>query len=246
MSSMKKLILSVVGLGVVGVGVWAASDFLRDGGAGGPPLPGSTAGPSVATAPISAKPREMKLPDTRPVPPAATVAAAQQPSYLYIKYLPDDSKAADDSDAPRANDFGTPVQFPPARLHVSSKADEPPSVLLFSDDPKEAINKDWAGDRYYFSMAFQQPIGDDRQLDGVDWPFTASSSEKEETGNGIFLHGDQYHLEPVQAIVHFEGVAPHMLVKVAGQFLQYDTANPNAPPKRCAVTGVLAPLVENK
>jgi hypothetical protein len=173
------------------------------------------------------------------------VAAAQQPSYLYIKYLPDNPNAADESPAP-ANDFGAPQQFPPARLHISGRPDEPATALLFSDDPKEAINKDWAGDRYYFSMGIQQPLGPDKQLDGIEWRFIASRSEKEESGNGIFLHGDQYHLEPVQALVHFEGMAPHMLVKIAGEFLQYDTTNPNAPPKRCVVTGVLAPLVENK
>jgi hypothetical protein len=138
------------------------------------------------------------------------------------------------------------VQFPPARLHISGKVDEPVTALLFSDDPKEAINKDWAGDRYYFSMPLAQLAGDDRQLDGVEWPFIASTSDKEETGNGIFLHGDQFHLEPVQARVRFEGMAPHLLVRLAGEFLQYDTSNPNAPPKRCLVTGVLAPLVENK
>ena len=118
--------------------------------------------------------------------------------------------------------------------------------LFCSPTTQEAINKDWAGDRYYFSLALQQPLGEDKSLDGRDWYCTSSLSEREETGNGIFLHGDQYHLEPVQAIVHFEGLAPHLLVKIAGQFLQYDTANPNSPPKRCQVSGVLAPRVEYK
>lgn len=244
MSSMNKLIIAVVGLGAAGACVWAANSFLHEG-AGGPPLPGRTAEPVVISSTPSLSPREMTLPETRPVEPAGAVATAQQPSYLYIKYLPEPN-STEDADTGPSNAFGVAHQFGPARLHVSGKPDEPGTALLFSDDPKEAINKDWVGDRYYFSMALQQPLGEDKQLDGQEWRWTASLADKEETGNGIFLHGDQYHLEPVQALVHFEGLAPHLLVKIAGEFLQYDTTNPNAPPKRCQVTGVLAPKVENK
>jgi len=243
MPSMSKFILSIAALGAVGLGVWATCGLMRDG-SGGPPLPGTTENPAVTSA-SSPKSPEMKQPQTRPAHPTA-VAVAEQPSFLYIKYLPDNPNAADQADAPRPNDFGTATQFPPARLRVSGKADEQVTALLFSDDPKEAIDKDWAGDRYYFSMTLQQPVGEDKNLDGLDWFFIASPSEKEETGNGIFLHGDQFHLEPVQARVHFDGQAPHLLVRIVGEFLQYDTTNPNAPPKRCQVTGVLAPRVENK
>jgi hypothetical protein len=239
---MNKVLLSVVGLGLVGIGIWAGPGFFRDN-AGGPPLPGTAVDAPVVAGNSAGKAPEMSLPATRPAP--AVVVAAQQPSFLYIKYLPDNPGGADDAGAP-ANDFGTPFQFPPARLHMTGKPDEPVTALVFSDDPKEAMEKDWAGDRYYFSMTLQTTVGDDRQLDGLDWIYSASLTEKEETGNGIFLHGDQYHLEPVQARVHFDGQAPHLLVKIAGEFLQYDTTNPNSPPKRCQVTGVLAPRVETK
>ena len=121
--------------------------------------------------------------------------------------------------------------------------------MLFSDDPKEAMDKAWAGDRYYFAIHFQQMTGFKRvedRLDGAQWVYTASDTEHEENGNGIYLHGDQMHLEPVYMSVQVEGQAPNLLVKLAGVFLQYDMSDSNAKPRRCQVRGILAPRVEIK
>ena len=235
MPLVKNTMVAIAGLSAVGVAVWVGSSLMSDQG-GGPPMPNSP----VASAVITPTPANHKVgspSQTQPVAqavPASTELAAL-PSYLYFNY---------DHAPTSPQDLGNARQFPPARLRVTGHGDEAGVALLFSDDPKEAIGHDWQGDRYYFSMTLQQPVADSHQLDGMSWEFTASSSEREENANGIFLHGDQFHLEPISMQVHFSGQAPQLLVWISGEFVEYDTTNPNAEPRHCWVTGRVAPRVE--
>jgi hypothetical protein len=177
-------------------------------------------------------------------------AAADLSAYLYFEYA-DNQNPADgapdllQSAKAAANGWGAPRQFPPARLRLVGKADEPVTALLFSDDPKEAINKDWAGDRFYLQFPLQR-VSDAHKLDGAEWWFQASASEHEETPNGIFMKGDRFHFEPFNVRVRLEGkpATGAMSVQIAGQFFQYDTANPNTPPRLVNVRGILLPKVE--
>ena len=250
MLSLRKTLISTALAGLFGAAAWATLGCWRGEG-GSPSTPSNPDRRAPGTTPPP-KPQALKLPQTLPTGAAAVAPAL--PSYLYLKYLPDDLTSAGESNpaaapAAPAADFGTPHQFPAARLRVSGKGDDGVTALLFSDDPKEAMDKDWTGDRYYFAMNLQ-PMAEARRLEdrlnGAQWGFTASASEREENRNGLFLHGDQMHLEPVQVWVQLEGQAPNVQVKIAGEFLQYDTSDPNAKPKRCQVMGILAPRVEIK
>lgn len=251
--SLRKMILPATVAGLFGVAAWGAWGYWH-GGAEKLPLPTQSQGPGPGKTAAAPKSPAAKAPQTPPGR-AAVATVPAPPSYLYIKYLPDAPEsaggAADGAVSP-GNDLGTPHPFPAARLRVSSKGDrgdDAIAAMLFSDDPKEAMDKNWTGDRYYFSINFQQLPGFKRledRLDGAQWVYTASETEHEENGNGIFLHGDQIHLEPISMWVQIEGKAPNLLVKLGGMFLQYDTADPDAKPKRCQVQGILAPRVEIK
>lgn len=196
-----------------------------------------TSGPEAATTgPDSAKPPIVKpaeaiaLPTT--VPSVATAPAPMQPSFLYLKYIPDpdDSSATNDTvPVATADDLGSAQCFPAARLRITGH-DESLTALLFSDDPKEAIAKGWNGDRYYFRMPLQQGV-DAKHIDGAEWLYTTSPTDKEETGNGVFLGGDRMHLEPISMRVGFEGSGPNIVVRISGQFLLFDTSDTTAKPK---------------
>jgi hypothetical protein len=187
-------------------------------------------------------------PTSRPASaPAANEALA---SYLYFQYPTDANGASVDPVSGASvdlgsNPWGVVRQFPPARLRLNVKGDDGASAMLFSDDPKEAISKNWAGDRYYFQMDLPYVQGL-QQLDGARFGYQMSPNEQEESPNGVFLKGDRYHLEPANAVIRFDGAPPHVTVQVWGQFLQYDSTDPKSPPVVVTVQGVLMPKVEAK
>jgi hypothetical protein len=180
----------------------------------------------------------------KPDKPAGDVNA-----FLYFEYADDQNPADAGTDvlqaAKSANGWGKVAQFPPARLRLVAKGDEPITALLFSDDPKEAINKDWTGDRFYLQFPLQH-VSDVQKVDGAEWWFQASASEREETPNGIFMKGDRYHFEPFNVRVRLEGkpATGGLSVQIAGQFFQYDTTDANKPPRLVNVRGILLPKVE--
>ena len=186
-------------------------------------------------------------PDTAPAPDAPADALA---SYLYFQYPTDASGQSSDpvTGSPvdlAAHPWGVARQFPPARLRLHGKGDEGVSAMLFSDDPKEAINKNYTGDSYYFLVKLPQVAGV-QQIDGARFWFQTSPHDREDSPNGIFLRGDRYRLEPTNAIIHFEGTPPHATVHVRGHFLQADNSNPKIPAVPVFVQGVLVPRVEAK
>jgi len=84
-----------------------------------------------------------------------------------------------------------------------------------------------------------------QKVDGAEWWFQASASEREETPNGIFMKGDRFHFEPFNVRVRLEGKpSAGISVFIGGQFFQYETANPNTPPRLVNVRGFLLPKVE--
>ena len=119
MSSMNKLIILSWAWSAAAACVWAANSFLHEG-PGGPPMPGTHPGSAIVTPAPSAQPQDIKLPSTQPAQPASAVVMAQQPSYLFIKYLPEPN-SPDGVDA-LASDFGTAHRFPAARLRVFGSA----------------------------------------------------------------------------------------------------------------------------
>ena len=136
-------------------------------------------------------------------------------------------------------------QFPAARLRLADNGDGRVSAMLFSDDPKEAINSNWAGDRYYFEMRVR--ANGVQNLDGAQWWHQHSPSEQEDASDGVFLKGDRYHLEPLNVVVQFDGrPGKDLRVRISGQFLQHDTTDPTVKPRLVMVQGLLEPKVETK
>ena len=89
---------------------------------------------------------------------------------------------------------------------------------------------------------------DVQKVDGAEWWYQASASEREESANGVFLKGDRYHFEPFNVRVRLEGkpATGGLSVQIAGQFFMYDTTDPNKPPRLVNVRGILLPKVETR
>ena len=205
------------------------------------------------TTPPPGAPAAVNPPTTLPAPneTAATAAApapASQPtaSYLWIHEVPDPRKSqADDAAAgtSRVDETWTPVQFPRARLRLAHKGEDKLVALLYSDDPKEAISKNWQGDRYYFRMPLPY-VPDAKALDGAPYRMSVPLEGAEETTNGVFLKGDRYHLEPVDLSVRFEVQGGLVNVYVGGRFKQYDTTDVEAEPRWFHLQGIVQAVAD--
>jgi len=67
-----------------------------------------------------------------------------------------------------------------------------------------------------------------------------------ESGNGIFLHGQTYHLQPADVAAQIEGDMSLVRVHVVGKFLRFDTKNLSAPGVPVFVKGTVLARVEMK
>jgi hypothetical protein len=136
-----------------------------------------------------------------------------------------------------------PFDFPPARLALRSR-DDRIGAVLFSDDPPEAIDDDYAGNSFYLDMTPQ--LAETGTLAGAHWEFKAPNSERVDEITGIFLHGKRLHLQPFDVRVSFDGVSSPMTVLIAGTFLQFDSENDQLPGKLVAVRAELSAEVRVK
>lgn len=118
------------------------------------------------------------------------------------------------------NDFGMLYEFPHARLHL--KRDEN-SVVLYTDDPGTAIKPSYSGNSYYLVVPLSK--SDPEKLDGYIWHYQAPSiDEHPDSGEGVFLDGQRYHLQPSDVTIAFKGAGRQLKVAVIGQFVKFDTA----------------------
>ena len=206
------------------------------------------------TTPPPGTPAAVDPPTTLPAPAGdATSAAKPVPagqaasSYLWIKEVPDPRKSQGEfvPSMVQVDETWTAVQFPRARLRLASKGEDKLVGLLYSDDPKEAISKDWQGDRYYFRMPLPH-VPDAKALDGA--PFRMSvpldGVGADETTNGVFLKGDRYHLEPVDLSATFEVHGPLVHVRMGGRFKCFDTTDVEAEPRWFHLQGILQAAVD--
>jgi hypothetical protein len=207
--------------------------------------------------PVPDQPAKVSPPTSVPTPllpavgpaatqPVATDPLASAPSYLYLKEVPDPRKtqaaAGTGGSADDPNDFGKAVEFPRARLRLTGKGGHNVVALLYSDDPKEALKANWAGDRYYFRMPLQ--ITDRRQIDGSQYRMVAELDGTDETSNGVFLKGDEAHLEPVDLWVIFENQGPRTVASIGGLFKLSDADNPAGEPRWFQVKGIVQAVAE--
>lgn len=140
----------------------------------------------------------------------------------------------------------TIYEFPPAKLWLkplSPTADgvSRVRVLLFSDDPPEAISQDWASHSFYFEMDLELsqdtalPTG--RMTGGssiapedlayAEWVYRSPSSEKIDTQSGIFLASSdgtaRHQLQPSDVFVTFDPIGDGFVdITLRGQFAEFD------------------------
>jgi hypothetical protein len=119
------------------------------------------------------------------------------------------------------------IEFPPAKLRVGT-TDGKVIALLYSDDPKDAIKDQYAGNSFYFQMELD--ADDVKHFADSDWRFKASSNEQTDSPYGIFLDGHRQQLQPVEVTVSFESVgANQTLITLSGQFLLVNVQDTTKP-----------------
>ena len=200
-----------------------------------------------AKTPPPNQPAVVAPPTTLPSPELASAKLPAVPvsSYLWLREVPDPRKSQADVEPATATDTdpnGVAVQFPRARLRLSGKGEDRMIAMLYSDDPKEAINKGWQGDRYYFRMPLR--VGDVQQLDDAPYRMAVPFEGQDETSNGVFRMGDRYHMEPIDLMVRFEPEGSQVKIFLGGLFKQYDTSDVSAEPKWFHVQGIIQAVVE--
>jgi len=142
---------------------------------------------------------------------------------------------------------GVPYEFPPAKLWLKRSGSRV-RAQLFSDDPPEALDRDWSGDSFYFEMDMELPRemqGDAAGPGGVDgeitaeelasaeWIFQSPGSQRADTRSGIFL-GAAAHLQPITVSVLFDPLDEEtVMVTLEGLFAEFDQSRPHdTVPKR--------------
>ncbi|MDB5329665.1 MAG: hypothetical protein JWP03_816 [Phycisphaerales bacterium] len=115
-----------------------------------------------------------------------------------------------------ADDPGILYEFPRARLHINR---EDKTAVLYTDDPKTAINRDYSGNSYYLVIPLE---GEDAKLDGYQWHFRAAGSEHQDSTDGLFRGGQRFHYQPSDVTIAFQGDGPTLKVAVIGEFSRFD------------------------
>lgn len=134
------------------------------------------------------------------------------------------------------------VAFPRARLLLQETQPQV-TLLLFSDDPRNALDADYAGNRYYLQI--QLDIDDIANLASTDWHFKAASMDRDDSPNGVFLEGDKQHLQPYDVTIVFAQVGPQIGMTIDGQFLAFMNRPAEAgPPRAVLVQGSLLAELE--
>jgi hypothetical protein len=138
---------------------------------------------------------------------------------------------------------GQEYVFPRARL-VVQQAQPNLSMLLFSDDPREAIKPDYRGNRYYLEIKLD--VDDVEHIPSTNWHYKAASGERVDSPVGIFLDGDTHQLQPYEVDIAFGGTASQITVSLSGHFLMFPMRDEGAVPKAVSVQGTLTAELETR
>jgi hypothetical protein len=135
-----------------------------------------------------------------------------------------------------------PYEFPAAKLTLQIR-DGKVWAQLFSDDPREAISRDYAGNSYYFPLSLEvESVAD---LVSATWSQRRSEADDTDTNVGIFLEGDRVQLEPAEVLVRFETLDDRETVVIlSGLFRWRDERDPLGPPREVPVSARLAAEVK--
>jgi len=119
------------------------------------------------------------------------------------------------------------VQFPPAKLRVGT-SDGKVVALLYTDDPKDAIKNEYAGNSFYFQM--QLDADEVKNFADSDWRFKAESNEQNDSPYGIFLDGHRKQLQPIDVAATFEPAGgDQTLISISGKFLLINVEDASQP-----------------
>jgi hypothetical protein len=132
------------------------------------------------------------------------------------------------------------VEFPAAVLRLRPE-DGQLHPILCSDDPREALNRDYQGNSFYIELPGQ--FSDAGDLTDKPFVFVNASTDREDVPTGIFLQGNRYHLQAQDVKIELKGDNAAMEAWISGTFLQFDLQNDSAPGKLVAVAGRLKTLV---
>lgn len=136
---------------------------------------------------------------------------------------------------------GKPVKFPAARLVML--ADRPTvDLLLYSDEPKEALKPNYGGNRYYLPITLE--IDDPIRISSADFYAKAVSMERADSPDGIFLDGDRVVLQPYEWRVEFSDNGSWLDIVIDGQFLAFRGREEPGPPRMISVHGVFQAELE--
>jgi hypothetical protein len=131
--------------------------------------------------------------------------------------------------------------FPPAIVQLRHR-DQKLDAVLLSDDPKEAIKPNYHGNSFYIQIPAQAT--DVKDLSSAPWRYTAPSSERSDSPDGIFLDGNRLQLQPADMSVRIEGEGPALTVYLSGNFQIFDTHDERSEPKLVPVTATLTARIK--
>jgi hypothetical protein len=134
-------------------------------------------------------------------------------------------------------------EFPPARILLRQR-DDRVTAVLYSDDPREAIEDSYSGNSFYIETRLEIP--DASAIDGAEWTFSTERQDRAESPSGIFLAGTRVQLQPADVQISFHGQPPTLQVRLSGTFLRFDALAPDAPPVPVPVAAVIPALVQVK
>ena len=136
---------------------------------------------------------------------------------------------------------GKSVRFPAARL-VLQQQEPTVELLLFSDDPPNALSAHYDGNRYYLSIKLD--IDNLSRLGAAEMHSRAASVEQIDAPDGIYLNGDQQVLQPHDWHVGFAQEERQLMINLSGNFAQFQGREPTTAPRVVFVQGTLLAQLE--
>ena len=121
---------------------------------------------------------------------------------------------------------GLGAQFPATKMTLHEGDGGRIRAELFSDLPKSALAH-YEGNELYLEIDLDGTATAGK-VDGASWRFKSTSSDKAESGNGIFLNGERQHLQPSDVLIKFERQGDQLMALVMGQFRAYQSGTPDA------------------
>jgi len=136
---------------------------------------------------------------------------------------------------------GKEYKFPPARLLLQQ---EQPTVdvLLFSNDPPDALAAGYTGNRFFFQLALN--IDEIGKLAATDFQSKAASLARIDSPDGIFLEGEHKQLQPFEWRVTFSQTGRTLSIAIDGHFVIFGPRDELGPPRTVPVQGMLTAELE--